>query len=138
MGMTRGVTPGEHACGVEPDARRASALQEETAQLEQALDALCVGLRTLGAAERTGADWAEAADGAGAAVRVAGAGELLTGRELVALQLVARGYTHRQVAVLLRSTPAEMTFLLEQAAGRLKAADVTEAVAAATRRGLLA
>jgi DNA-binding NarL/FixJ family response regulator len=67
------------------------------------------------------------------------AARLLTGRELVALQLRAVGYTVREIAHLLEESPAAVIRLLTEAAHRLGVADgnVAQAVTAARQRGLI-
>ena len=62
---------------------------------------------------------------------------LLRPRELSAIQLVARGYTSRQIASALRTTPKAVDLLIERASRRLGASHRVQAVAIATRRGLL-
>ncbi|HEV2124697.1 MAG TPA: LuxR C-terminal-related transcriptional regulator [Chloroflexota bacterium] len=62
----------------------------------------------------------------------------LTTRELLALQLVARGYTTTQIARMLDTTASAVDRAIEQAANRVGAAHRAEAVALAIRRGLIA
>ena len=59
-------------------------------------------------------------------------------RELAALQLLARGYTSKQIAGALGATPKAVDLLIERATQRLGASHRTQAVAIAARRGLLA
>jgi len=59
-------------------------------------------------------------------------------RELAALQLLARGYTSKQIANALGATPKAIDLIIERATHRLGASHRTQAVAIATRRGLLA
>jgi len=58
-------------------------------------------------------------------------------RELTAIQLLARGYTSKQIAAALGSTAKAVDLLIERATRRLGASHRTQAVAIATRRGLL-
>jgi DNA-binding NarL/FixJ family response regulator len=58
-------------------------------------------------------------------------------RELAAVQLLARGYTSKQIAATLGSTVKAVDLLIERATHRLGASHRTQAVAIATRRGLL-
>jgi DNA-binding NarL/FixJ family response regulator len=66
-----------------------------------------------------------------------GSGASVPARELTVLQLLARGYTSKQIAPLLGTTSKAVDLLAERAARRLSAANRTEAVATALRRGLL-
>lgn len=61
-----------------------------------------------------------------------------TTRELLALQLVARGYTSTQIARLLNTTTDVVDLTLEQMVNRLGAVHRIEAVAIAIRLGLVA
>ena len=61
----------------------------------------------------------------------------LGGRELVLLQLLARGYAPHQVAALRGEDEAAILADLRRALAALAAATVREALAAARRRGLL-
>ncbi len=63
--------------------------------------------------------------------------ERLPDRELLALQLVARGYTSKQIAPLLDTTAKAVDLTLNRAAKRLGARHRPEAVAVALRRGLI-
>lgn len=63
--------------------------------------------------------------------------EGLTARELLALQLVARGYTSKQIAPLLDTTAKAVDLTLNRAGKRLGAQHRPEAVAMALRRGLI-
>jgi DNA-binding CsgD family transcriptional regulator len=67
-----------------------------------------------------------------------GAGRL-SGRELVALQLAARGYGVVQIARLLEESPVDARRLLTKAARRLGVAEgnVVQAVTTARQRGLI-
>lgn len=64
-------------------------------------------------------------------------GATISARELTVLQLMARGYSSKQMAPLLGSTAKAVDLIVERAARRLNAANRTEAVATAMRRGLL-
>jgi DNA-binding NarL/FixJ family response regulator len=61
----------------------------------------------------------------------------LTNRELVALQLLARGYSSKQMAALLQTTAKAIDMAVERATRRLGARHRTQAVAAAMKRGLI-
>ena len=61
----------------------------------------------------------------------------LTGRELLALQLLARGYAVRQVAALRGQPETDVFVALRSASASLGAATVPEAIAEAKRRGLI-
>ncbi|HEV2124694.1 MAG TPA: response regulator transcription factor [Chloroflexota bacterium] len=63
--------------------------------------------------------------------------EHLTDRELLALQLVSRGYTSKQIAPLLDTTAKAVDLTLNRAAKRLGARHRPEAVAMALRQGLI-
>ena len=62
---------------------------------------------------------------------------LLTGRELLVLQLLARGYSPRQVALLTSTDARAVSDALAGAVRALRASDVAEAVAVARERGLI-
>jgi DNA-binding NarL/FixJ family response regulator len=62
---------------------------------------------------------------------------MLTPRELTALQLLARGYTSKQMTSILQSTPKAVDLTIERAMRRLGAVHRAQAVAIALRRGLL-
>ena len=64
-------------------------------------------------------------------------GATLRPRELAAVQLLARGYTSKQIAAALGSTAKAVDLLIERATRRLGASHRTQAVAVAARRGLL-
>jgi DNA-binding NarL/FixJ family response regulator len=64
------------------------------------------------------------------------AGTLLPA-QLLALQLRARGYTLEQIAPLIDQPVGAVSTLLSLALARLGAATELEAIAAATRRGLI-
>ncbi len=61
----------------------------------------------------------------------------LSTRELTVLQLVARGYSSTQIALLLGSTPATVDHLIDQACQHLGTGDPARAVTEAVRRGLI-
>jgi DNA-binding NarL/FixJ family response regulator len=61
----------------------------------------------------------------------------LTNRELMALQLLARGYSSKQMAALLQTTAKAIDMAVERATRRLGARHRTQAVAAAMKRGLI-
>jgi DNA-binding NarL/FixJ family response regulator len=61
----------------------------------------------------------------------------LTERELMALQLLARGYTSKMIAGLLGTTPKAVDLTIERATRRLGASHRAQAIATAMRRGLL-
>jgi DNA-binding NarL/FixJ family response regulator len=61
----------------------------------------------------------------------------LTPRELSALQLLARGYTSKQIALILRTSPKAVDLVVERATHRLGASHRTQAVAMAMRQGLV-
>ena len=61
----------------------------------------------------------------------------LSASQLLALQLAARGYTPRQIALLTNAPPGGVTELLAAAARLLRAEDVPAAIAIAIRRGLI-
>jgi hypothetical protein len=61
----------------------------------------------------------------------------LSGRSLLALQLLSRGYTPTQVARFLETEPADVVDSLNEAAAQLGAGDWHGAVLEAQRRGLL-
>ena len=58
-------------------------------------------------------------------------------RELAVIQLLARGFTSKQIATALQTTPKAVDLLIERASRRLGATHRAQAVAIATRRGLL-
>ena len=62
----------------------------------------------------------------------------LDGRELLALQLLARGYSVDQVAALRRAAVVDVLWDLQRALTVLGVPTVREAVASAKERGLLA
>jgi DNA-binding NarL/FixJ family response regulator len=66
-----------------------------------------------------------------------GTGGGLRPRELAALQLLAQGYTSKQIGAALGATPKAVDLLVERAAQRLGASHRTQAVAIAARLGLL-
>ena len=66
-----------------------------------------------------------------------GAVGALRPRELAALQLLARGYTSKQIGAALSATPKAVDLLIERASQRLGASHRTQAVAIAARLGLL-
>ena len=61
----------------------------------------------------------------------------LNNRELTALQLLARGYTSKQIAPLLNSSAKAVDMTIERASRRLGAATRSQAVAIALRHGLI-
>ena len=61
----------------------------------------------------------------------------LNNRELTALQLLARGYTSKQIAPLLSSSAKAVDMTIERAGRRLGAATRSQAVAIALRHGLI-
>lgn len=61
----------------------------------------------------------------------------LNNRELTALQLLARGYTSKQIAPLLNSSAKAVDMTIERAGRRLGAATRSQAVAIALRHGLI-
>ena len=61
----------------------------------------------------------------------------LTGRELLVLQLQARGYTPGQIAVLTEATVPDVLAALEAASAALGVRDWRAAVGEARRRGLI-
>lgn len=61
----------------------------------------------------------------------------LTERELLVLQLLARGYSSKQIAQVLQTTPKAVDLTIERATHRLGAHHRAQAVAIAIRRGLL-
>jgi DNA-binding NarL/FixJ family response regulator len=62
----------------------------------------------------------------------------LTPRELTTLQLLARGYTSKQITTVLQSSLKAVDLTIERAMRRLGAAHRAQAVAIATRRRLIA
>ncbi|HEV2122832.1 MAG TPA: hypothetical protein VGW38_08665 [Chloroflexota bacterium] len=67
----------------------------------------------------------------------AAAADQLTGRELLALQLLACGYSVGRIAALLVAPSWQVAALLTSAAARLGARDRLEAVAVARQRRLI-
>ncbi len=65
------------------------------------------------------------------------ADDQLTSRELVALQLLAHGYSVARIAAVLIVSSREVEALLTSAAARLGARDRLEAVAVARQRRLI-
>ena len=65
------------------------------------------------------------------------AGARLTGPQLLALQLVARGCSPDQIAAMRRGEVVEVLWDLQAALGALGAVTVREAVERATRLGLI-
>jgi DNA-binding NarL/FixJ family response regulator len=63
--------------------------------------------------------------------------EQLAARELLTLQLLARGYSLAQIAALLGDTEKNVSATLASALRALGAATVTEAIATARRRDLI-
>ncbi|HEV2124479.1 MAG TPA: hypothetical protein VGW38_17130 [Chloroflexota bacterium] len=63
--------------------------------------------------------------------------EYLTGRELLALQLLARGYSIARIAAVLIVPSWQVAALLARATVRLGARDQREAVARARQRRLI-
>ncbi|HET7768536.1 MAG TPA: response regulator transcription factor [Chloroflexota bacterium] len=61
----------------------------------------------------------------------------LNARALTALQLLARGYTSKEIAPILGTTPKAVNLTIERASLRLRAATRSEAVAIAISRGLI-
>lgn len=61
----------------------------------------------------------------------------LTERDLLTLQLLARGYTNQQIARLLETTPSAVGHLVERVIKELGANHRAHAVAIAVRRGLI-
>jgi DNA-binding NarL/FixJ family response regulator len=61
----------------------------------------------------------------------------LNNRELTALQLLARGYTSKQIAPLLDTTAKAIDMTIERSRRRLGAITRAQAVAMAIRRGLI-
>jgi len=62
---------------------------------------------------------------------------LLTERELVAIQFLARGYTSKEIAVMTGATPKAIDLTIERAARRLGASHRSQAVAIAVKRRLI-
>jgi DNA-binding CsgD family transcriptional regulator len=61
----------------------------------------------------------------------------LTDGELVAVQLLARGYTPEQIGALLGVHPLEVSVRLARACAVLEARNVRDAAAEALQRGLI-
>lgn len=63
--------------------------------------------------------------------------KLLTERELVALQFLARGYASKEIATIVGATPKAIDLTIERAARRLGASHRAQAVAIAIKRRLI-
>lgn len=61
----------------------------------------------------------------------------LTARELAAMQLLSRGYTSKQIARVMETTPKAIDLAIERATKRLGASHRAQAVAEAIRRSLI-
>ena len=61
----------------------------------------------------------------------------LSGRQLTALQLHARGYTHEQIGMMLCDGPASVSEVLDAAARALGARNASAAAWIARERGLI-
>ncbi|HEV2124130.1 MAG TPA: helix-turn-helix transcriptional regulator [Chloroflexota bacterium] len=66
-----------------------------------------------------------------------GTDEVPAARELLVLQLLARGHTDGQIAALLACTPGQVEPLVTSAAEQLGVTTRYEAVASAVQRGLI-
>lgn len=62
---------------------------------------------------------------------------VLTARELAAMQLLSRGYTSKQIARVMETTPKAIDLTIERATKRLGASHRAQAVAEAIRRNLI-
>lgn len=62
---------------------------------------------------------------------------VLTARDLLILQLLARGYTTPQIAAVLETTPTLVDRLIERATQKSGATHHAQAVAIAVRQGLI-
>ncbi len=62
---------------------------------------------------------------------------VLTTRELAAMQLLSRGYTSKQIARVMETTPKAIDLTIERATKRLGASHRAQAVAEAIRRNLI-